>query len=341
MTRFVRSTLAPAAYHGRDKKPPFFEGWYFKVIDATEQHRYAIIPGVFLSRDADRYHAFIQVLNGSTGQATYHTYPTKDFWSADGKFEIDIEKNRFTADRLMVDIEQPELRLHGELNFISTVPWPVTLRSPGIMGWYAWMPFMQCYHGVVSLDHEIRGELTVNGQRLDFTNGRGYIEKDWGKSFPSAWIWMQSNNFEKHGTSITASVAIIPWIRGSFPGFIIGLWHNSVLYRFASYTGARIQQLDITDETVTWVVEDRRHRLEILATRSQGTMLRAPTTAEMGRRIAETLNATIEVTLYSLQKGDKRSIFHGAGRHAGLEVVGDLLRLKDMWVAERRTVRDE
>ena len=43
----------------------------------------------------------------------------------------------------------------------------------------------------------------------------------------------------------------------------------------------RIQQLDITDETVTWVVEDRRHRLEILATRSQGTMLRAPTIAEI------------------------------------------------------------
>ena len=23
------------------------------------------------------------------------------------------------------------------------------------MGWYAWVPFMECYHGVLSLDHTI------------------------------------------------------------------------------------------------------------------------------------------------------------------------------------------
>ena len=57
---------------GVGKKRPFFEGWYYKLIDATTQHKYAIIPGVFLSEDP---HAFIQVLNGSTKEAFYHRYP--------------------------------------------------------------------------------------------------------------------------------------------------------------------------------------------------------------------------------------------------------------------------
>ncbi|MCK7537696.1 MAG: tocopherol cyclase family protein [Marinilabiliales bacterium] len=30
----------------------------------------------------------------------------------------------------------------------------------------------------------------------DFSGGRGYIEKDWGHSFPSAYVWMQSNHFQ-------------------------------------------------------------------------------------------------------------------------------------------------
>ena len=82
MIRFLRSTLHPAAYHGHGKKPPFFEGWYYKIVDALGEHSYAIIPGVFLSDDPERNHAFVQVLDGTTGSSTYHRYPGEEFWAA-------------------------------------------------------------------------------------------------------------------------------------------------------------------------------------------------------------------------------------------------------------------
>jgi hypothetical protein len=199
------------------------------------------------------------------------------------------------------------------------------------MGWYAWIPAMECYHGVVSLDHSIEGALQVNGQSLDFGGGRGYIEKDWGRAFPAAYIWFQTNHFEQPGTSLTASVAIIPWLRRSFPGFIVGLWHGGTLYRFATYTGARIEQLDITDERVTWTIADRKHRLSMTAARTEGGLLQAPTTVDMGRRIAETLSATVQVELARIQGRDSEPVFRDTGRHAGLEIVGDLARLRAMW----------
>jgi hypothetical protein len=34
----------------------------------------------------------------------------------------------------------------------------------------------------------IDGKLTIADQDHDFSGGRGYIEKDWGQSFPSAWV---------------------------------------------------------------------------------------------------------------------------------------------------------
>jgi tocopherol cyclase len=333
MIRSLRSTLHPASYHGHGKRPPFFEGWYYKLVDASEQARYAVIPGIFLSEDRAEHHAFVQVLDGRTGRVTYHRYQPEEFWSADRAFDLRIGPNRFASEHLSLDIHSPELIVSGELHFSDLTPWPVTLTSPGIMGWYAWMPFMECYHGIVSLDHSIQGVLQLNGEAVDFAGGRGYIEKDWGKSFPSAWIWFQSNHFEEPGTSLTASVAIIPWVRRSFPGFIVGLWHDGILYRFASYTGARIEQLDITDEAVTWIIRDRHHRLEMRAVRAGGGLLQAPTTADMGRRIAETLNARVEMALYTFEGGPARRLFQGTSRHAGMEAVGDLTLLRTMWAS--------
>jgi hypothetical protein len=328
MIRFVRSTLNPAAYHGHGKRPPFFEGWYYKIVDASEGHRYAVIPGIFLSDDPDRHHAFVQILDGGTGRVTYHRYPAGEFWAATEGLDLRIGPNRFTAAHLVLAIESPDRVMAGELRFDPVTPWPVTVTSPGIMGWYAWVPFMECYHGVVSLDHAIAGSLAVDGTVTDFSGGRGYIEKDWGRSFPAAWIWFQTNHFQQPGTCLTASVAIIPWIGRSFPGFIVGLWHEGQLYRFATYTRARIEWLEISDEQVRWAVRDHRHRLEMLATRTQGGLLHAPTTLDMGRRIAETLTAQVQVRLHTVQHRPTHLVFEGTGRHGGLEAVGDLGRLR-------------
>lgn len=319
MGRFFRETLHPSWYHGRGKRPPFFEGWYFKVIDATEQHRYAFIPGIFLSRK--RPHAFVQVLNGVTGAVHFHEFPADYFWAADDRFEAHVGSNRFTADTLSLFIDRPEQRLVGTLRFGGQTPWPVTLAAPGIMGWYAWVPLMECYHGVVSLDHAIYGALEIDGEEIDFSGGRGYIEKDWGRSFPAAWIWMQSNHFGAPGVSLTGSIAIIPWVRQAFPGFIAGLWHEQRLYRFATYTGAKTEALTVTADHVHWVMANGRHRLEIFAQREEGGatgLLKGPDTVEMGKRVAETLTAVVNVQLSEV--GSRRVIFAGNGRNAGLEV---------------------
>ena len=319
-----RLSLNPNMYHGANQKPPFFEGWYFKLISADERQRYAIVPGVILGASG---HAFIQVLNGSTGVSTYHTFPLEDFWASKDTFEIRIGPNLFNREGINLQIDNPQSQVHGELLFDGVTPWPVTVASPGIMGWYAWVPLMECYHGVVSLDHSIKGSLLIDNERLDFNSGRGYIEKDWGQSFPEAYIWFQTNHFGQPGTCITASVAIIPWLRNAFRGFIIGLWHADRLYRFATYTGARIEKLELFDDHIEWVVRSRDHRLEMSATRPLGGLLLGPTRIEMGKRVNETLLSTIELRLSALS-GEQ--IFAGKGRNGGLEAHGDLDRLLRM-----------
>lgn len=290
-------------------------------------HRFAIIPGIFVSDDPDRHHAFVQVLNGVTGRATYHRYPPQAFSAARDAFRVRVGPNRFALDAISLDIQSAERTVRGTVRFDGLTPWPVTLTSPGIMGWYGWVPYMECYHGVLSLDHRIEGTLAVDGQSIDWTAGRGYIEKDWGRSFASAWVWMQTNHFCGLGTSVTASVAIIPWLNRSFRGFIAGLWHHGQLYRFATYTGARVERLDITEHRVDWVVRDRTHRLEMGAARARSAPLRGPSTVDMGVRVPETLQATIDVRLMRRRGAREDLLFAGQGRYAGLEVAGDTEQL--------------
>lgn len=139
------------------------------------------------------------------------------------------------------------------------------------MGWYAWMPFLECYHGVVSFDHGLAGTLERDGEPVPFDGGRGYLEKDWGRAFPAGYVWMQTNHFAQPGTCLTASVALIPWLRGEFRGFIVGVRHQGELHQFATHTGARTTSLDIDDDQVRWSLRSRRGAtLDLVAERRSG-----------------------------------------------------------------------
>ncbi|PKO00461.1 MAG: hypothetical protein CVU42_04645 [Chloroflexi bacterium HGW-Chloroflexi-4] len=317
----LRSVLTPAVYHGLNKKPPFFEGWYYKLISADERNKVAIIPGVILGNEAQ---AFLQVLDGVNGTSAYVKFPFEDFRADDRHFSIEIGDSHFDDRQLTLALNSPDCQLAGKVHLGPLNPWPVTWISPGIMGWYAWVPSMECYHGVLSFSHTLEGTLTLNGKEMDFTGGKGYIEKDWGQSFPSAWIWCQSNHFANKDACLTASVAIIPWRGNAFRGFIVGFWWEGKLHRFATYSGARIESLQIFDDHVDWVIKNRQHRLFLKAARVQGGLLRGPTRLDMGQRVVETLNATVQVRLETLQGS---LLFDEIGAHTGLEVMGDLARL--------------
>jgi hypothetical protein len=316
--------MNPAMFHGHGQAPPFFEGWYYKLVSQDGSQRFAIIPGVFFGEDG---HAFVQVLNGNTAKTAYHRFDLSKFWASEEDFEARIGDNFFSQDSVTLNIDDQLGLVNGKLAFQGLKPWPVSITSPGIMGWYAWVPKMECYHGVLSFDHRIQGQLKINQEIVDFTGGRGYIEKDWGQSFPAGYIWFQSNHFDIPETSLTASVAVIPWMGSAFRGFIIGLWNQGRLYRFATYTGAKIKSLEIMDDSVNWVVQDRRYRLEMAASRSEGGLLHGPSRVQMLQRVEESMSATVDIQLSTLSG---QVIFDSQGRNTAMEVHGDLDRLLAM-----------
>jgi tocopherol cyclase len=336
LINFLKKKLNPSCYQGIGKNSQHFEGWYFKIIDKTEHYLYVIIPGVFIHKNNTDSHSFIQIFDGVKNEVHYFKFPINDFHSTDYTFNIQINSNHFSANKIILELKNSSFEMNGELTFAHLTPWPKTFVSPGIMGWYAWVPFMECYHGIVSLDHEIQGSLSINRRTVDFSNGKGYTEKDWGKSFPEAWIWCQSNHFNSKQISFTGSLAVIPWIHKPFLGFIFGLWHEDRLYRFTTYTGAKLDYFEIDDSHVCLIIKQNNLILEIKVNRSKGSYLQAPTENGMTHRITETLKSTIEIKLSSVSNSGNEIIFHDKGRHAGFEIAGNLQRLEEMYKESKK-----
>ena len=317
-------------YHHRlERGAGEFEGWYLKLVDEAGAQAYALIPGVFLG--ADR-HAFVQVLDGRAGTAAYHRFPIESFSAARDRFEVRIAENRFGSWGASLDIDAETSTagqgVHGEIRFGEWRPWPVTALSPGVMGPYSFVPFMECNHGILSLDHAIEsGSLEVDGHRSELGGGRGYAEKDWGRSFPSGYVWTHSNHFEAAGTCLTAAVAVIPWLTGAFRGYIIGFLLDGALHRFTTYTGSVLERLELSATRLHLQIRNRTHRLEVNARRTEGAILHAPYEQQMIARVAETMTSEVDVRLLSL--GEDRAIFEGRGLHACLEAQGELAQILD------------
>lgn len=324
MIQYLRGVLRPEIYHGFNRRPPYFEGWYFKLIDAARKQRWAVIPGVFRAEDASRDHAFIQVLDGVSGRATYHEYPVDSFSAHPSRFELRVGDSVFSADSISLAIDDDHRPVSGEIRFHNQVVLPRSPIQPGIMGPFAYIPAMECYHGLVSLDHTLTGALNIGNDQIDFSGGRGYIEKDWGTNFPSAYIWFQSNHFSVQGTSLSASIARIPLWGLNFPGFIIALWHADTHYRWATYTRAKIERLQISDTHVNWTVSGSKMRLSMQAERRVGGLLKAPIRTEMHKRVDETMLSTVAVRL---ETHDGRVLFEDRGDCTALEVFGETDRL--------------
>ena len=189
---YMLRLFKPEVFQGNLNKKRYFEGWYFKQVSRDLNKVYAFIPGISLT--GNEKHAFIQIINGITGETHYIKYPIDDFKYDKNNFRVKIGGSSFTREYIDLEIDTEELKVSGKLNFVDTVKYPGTILSPGVMGWYTFVPLMECYHGVVSIDHSIIGHLLINQNKIDFSGGKGYIEKDWGRSFPECWIWVQSTN---------------------------------------------------------------------------------------------------------------------------------------------------
>ncbi|MGI6561471.1 MAG: tocopherol cyclase family protein [Clostridia bacterium] len=266
-----------------------FEGWYFK--HQSKDKTVAFIPGFA------RCGSFVQVI---TDNGSYHFDVKK----------LNIYKGGIVADKCIFStkgsyIDLPGIK--GEIRYGPLTP----LRSD-IMGPFRFFP-MECRHGVISMMHSLCGTLCMEGEKVSFDGGTGYMESDSGTSFPSSYRWIQCNRFDRP-LSIMLSIAEIPFLGFHFTGCLCAIVTEDKEYRLATYKGVKI----LSDEENRIVLSQGRFTLRIdLLDIPEGFSLRSPLFGRMDGTIKE--SNRVRARFCFKEKG--RVVFDSESGDAGYEYV--------------------
>jgi len=305
----------PEVFQGEHLKENYFEGWYFKHSNASTS--ISIIAGISLEKD--NKHSFIQII--SENFSKYIKYDFSEFSCCNNPFYVQIGDSHFSKEGISININSENIKVWGKLEYSNLIGIKKSKSSPNIMGPFAYCSFLECYHGVISLYHNVNGVLTViesNKESIyNFSNDVGYIEKDWGTNFPKSYIWCQANSFKEKNTSFFFSVAEIPFKKINFNGFICIMLVNGKEYRFATYNLSNIKEIKMNKSTISILLQKHMYKLYIDIERKDSRELIAPTLDGMTKVIKESINSEVNVKLL---KGNK-VVFEGFSSNAGLEIV--------------------
>lgn len=314
----------PLLFQGSSKSKEYFEGWYYKQVSKDEKSVISFIPGISLFNND--VHSFLQYIftyidgsNEKIIKTGYIRYAVQDFKVNHSPFMLQIGQNIFTENRVSIKVNNDNIDMEGEIELGGLTSIKRSILYPSIMGYFAYIPKMECCHGIISMNHSISGILRINDKEIDFNKGKGYIEKDWGSSFPKKYIWIQCNNFKSENTSMFCSIAHIPFMKKSFLGHISNVVINEKEYRFATYNNSKFKIESISNGKISLLLENSNVKLKIETTMSEGVELVSPHQGKMQGVIKESLAGDIKLYLYD--KEDK-IIYEDTGKMAGIEIVG-------------------
>ncbi|MEF9958825.1 MAG: tocopherol cyclase family protein [Niameybacter sp.] len=271
----------------------YFEGWYFKC--STEEDTIVIIVGRARERVEE---AFIQIIRSGDNRSYYIPYSLDCFKYTQEPFTLQIGKSIFKEEYMQLDIESPSITLKGALYFDTFTKLPQQFLQKGLMGPFGYLPFMECYHDVLSMGHTLWGQLRLNSTPMNFAGGKGYVESDWGNSFPKSYLWMQCNHFKQGSLSVMLAVADIPFLGCNFRGFLCVISIENQTRIFATYTGAQIEEIKIEDQSAVVQIKQGQEIIRIKTKYDKGHMLKAPNKGAMRETVYETLEGTMKIQIY-------------------------------------------
>src|SRR3989339_157784 len=223
LTIFILSwtLLAPlygkaTSSYGLSKLGPRFEGWYARISDRDGKRSIALIVGSFLETKIPFSphipmpgYLAILVSDGVNELKVYETFPNKTSLTINeeatfnenpiarcGPWQLNICSN-FSWDAPgfgHIDNESFDLTIPGEINFSGNFSNPIywmdnPLKTPeGMATHLQVIPIHWYVHSLGSISeysYQIDQGPTIH------SSGYAHIEKNWGKSFPSRWIWSE------------------------------------------------------------------------------------------------------------------------------------------------------
>lgn len=165
------------------------------------------------------------------------------------------------------------------------------------------------------------GWIECQGQRYEFTKVPAYSEKNWGRSFPQKWFWLNCNSFiGEPDLALTAGGGrrgVLWWMESVA---MIGIHHDGHFYEFVPWNS------QVRWEISPWgswqmSASNSDYTVKLIGTTSlSGTPLRAPTERGLIFCCQDTMRGNLRLELK--ENKNQRVILQAESNLCGLEVGG-------------------
>lgn len=289
-------------------KVPAFEGWYFRIVN--RELSVAVIIGI--AKTTEKQEVFIQVFHTLSKKMERVCYDIAQFQYQDIPFMVTIKKT--ILKKHYVHIEDDNLSVVLDLEIDMPRYMKSSTYAPTIMGPFAYFKNMECNHAITNLKSRTTGYMEYQNKRYDI-DGTIYQEKDWGSSFPSKYIWVQSHCCQEKEAILFLSCATIPLNKIQFTGIIMTLIIENKEIHIASYYGAYITRSRKIGNHYELSIRQGKYLIKCYLRMGETYTLDAPKEGQMTRQIEESLLGSTIIKIYKYKQCIEVLSFH----HCGIE----------------------
>lgn len=334
-----------SGYHWDYRTARFFEGWYLRVSLPELQDNFAFMYSIEDPLGGQAYSGgAVQVL-GLQDEYFWRTLPpTDNFWAAGDRLAVchwqqqpSTLSPRLLAPKIFTEMIPEGYQVTPTLNQ-GLIKNPATgeicrwhYETKPIYGWGIpatasanWYSFLPIYDPgwQILLSHGLStGWIEWQGKRYEFADAPAYSEKNWGKSFPQQWFWLQCNAFnEVADLAVTAGGGVREIFTRTEEVALIGIHYEDKFYEFAPWNAAVHWAIAPWGSWQLWATNRQGFSVELAAsTDLPGQPLRAPTHQGLQFCCRDTLRGNLSLKLRS----PTSSIIVTATSHlCGVEVGG-------------------
>ncbi len=138
----------PEMFQGHLKKKNYFEGWFLKHCSTDQGHVISVIPGIALNSNDS--HAFIQIIDGISGETHYISYPVETFQWDRRNFKIQVGHSSFSLEGISLNIENESTKtVQGKwiISILSGIraPYYLLVSWVGILMCLLWSVIMALF----------------------------------------------------------------------------------------------------------------------------------------------------------------------------------------------------
>lgn len=215
--KLINAPNSHSHYATRKVAPPFFEGWYLRLTLPNSDKSYAFIFAVeadgkgtmqLYTPDDNNHcvelHADKSSFFGSKNSLNVNHWG----YSKQPETRPPIRSSSIFDREIMQGYKLSATSSHGSfrssaashvqwsMDYMPLLTWGARGTTRDTATWLGRLSIFEPGYQVLIAHGAVReGYILCNGVKEDVTGAVVYCEKNWGKSFPSRWWWIQANGF--------------------------------------------------------------------------------------------------------------------------------------------------